>query len=552
MRTGTLLLLSAVFIAPLLAQPLVYYRGIVNAGSYMPAGLPAGSIARGSVFTIFGRGLGPSSSPSLSFPLSNNLGGVTVQVLQGSSAVNAIPVFVSDGQINAIMPSNAPLGANSLRVSYNGRSSNQAPINIANSSFGIYTATGTGIGPGIVQNFTSGGTPLNTNALAARSGQTVILWGAGLGPAPFPDNVAPTVMNLATKTEVFVGGVSAPVTYAGRSGCCAGSDEVIFNVPATAPTGCWVPVYVRTEGKIVSNVATMAIDPGGLNCAEPANAFAAPLIKGGNLAAVLAMRHSVKEDAGTSAPVEAVSDYIWELASKETGGLFSFNPTLSIPPPGACTAYSVVGDLGTNALPPGATGSGQALDAGTKVTLSGGASPISVSLSNPGGLTLGEAGAAVTGLSWFPSSLVLNPGSFTLNGPGGTQIGAFQAAFTMPTPLAWTNRDQLSLVNRSQGVTLNFAGATTGATVVASGIAVDLPHNSSAMFLCVAAAGANSITVSPDMLANFPATTASTSFKSAIYLGQWSFASPTLFQASGLDIGAVMPVSIIGKTVSFQ
>ena len=545
-------LLLAPLIGPMFGQPVVYYRGIVNAGSYAPPGLPGGSIALGSVFTIFGRGLGPSSSPSLSFPLGTSLGGVTIQVTQGSSLVSAIPVFVSGGQINAIMPSNTAQGLNSLRVTYNGQTSNSVPVNIVNSSFGIYTATGTGIGPGIFQNYVSGqAPPLNSNATAAKPGQLAILWGTGLGPAPFPDNVAPTVMTLSTKTEVFVGGISAQVVYSGRSGCCAGSDEIQFTVPNNAPTGCWVPVYVRTGGTVVSNVTTMAIDPGGAQCTESANALATPLIKGGNLGIILAMRHSVDEDLGTSSGGEAVTDYVWEIMTRQTAGPFNFNPIISIPPAGTCTAYGAAGDLGTTALPAGTTGSGSTLDAGKTVTLSGGASPVSVALSTPAGVTLGEAGAAVNGLTWFPSSLVLNPGSFALSG-GGTQVGSFQASFTMPAPLTWSNRNQTSTVTRSQGLTLNFAGAASGATVVASGLAVDLPHNSSAMFLCVAAPGATSITVPGDILANFPATAVTNQYKGAIYLGEWPFANPATFQASGLDFGAVLPGSILGKTVTFQ
>ena len=43
----------------------------------MTRGLQAGSIAQGSLFTIFGVRLGPGSSPSLSFPLATTLGGVS-------------------------------------------------------------------------------------------------------------------------------------------------------------------------------------------------------------------------------------------------------------------------------------------------------------------------------------------------------------------------------------------------------------------------------------------------------------------------------------------
>lgn len=54
----------------LAAQPNVYSGGVVNADSLVPAGLPNANIAQGSIFSIFGTGLGPASSPALSFPCS--------------------------------------------------------------------------------------------------------------------------------------------------------------------------------------------------------------------------------------------------------------------------------------------------------------------------------------------------------------------------------------------------------------------------------------------------------------------------------------------------
>src|SRR5258708_35610025 len=97
--------------------PAIYPRGVVNAASYMAPGLPAGGIGRGSVFTVFGRRLGPSSPVQVqSFPLQKSLAGVSLSVTQGTTSVDAIPIFVSEGQVNAIMPSNAPLGMASVWV----------------------------------------------------------------------------------------------------------------------------------------------------------------------------------------------------------------------------------------------------------------------------------------------------------------------------------------------------------------------------------------------------------------------------------------------------
>ena len=129
-------------------SPFIYYRGVVNVASYMPPGLPSGGIAHGAQFSIFGANLGPATSPALAFPLPTTLAGVSISVTQGSTTVAAIPVFLSPGQINAIMPSNTPLGAASLRVTYNNFKSNNVPVSIVTSAFGIFTSTGTGQGPG--------------------------------------------------------------------------------------------------------------------------------------------------------------------------------------------------------------------------------------------------------------------------------------------------------------------------------------------------------------------------------------------------------------------
>ena len=53
--------------------------------------------------------------------------------------MSALPVYVSSSQINAIMPSNAPLGRVSVRISTQGSLSNPAPFTVVRSSFGIFT-----------------------------------------------------------------------------------------------------------------------------------------------------------------------------------------------------------------------------------------------------------------------------------------------------------------------------------------------------------------------------------------------------------------------------
>lgn len=333
--------------------PYIGYRGVVNAGSFMSPGLAGGGVARGSAMTIFGSNLGPNSSPALSFPLQTTLGGVSIHVTQGANVVNAIPIFVSPGQVNAILPSNTPLGPASLQLSVNNARSNPVPIQVVNSSVGIF-AVSNGWGPGILQNFISTNQqPINSLLESAEPNQTITLWGTGLGPVPFPDNGPPTAMNLPIQTEVFVGGISATVVYNGRSPCCASIDQIVFQVPPNAPFGCWVPVHVRTAGVIVSNSVTMAITAKGGPCSEPSNALAALLIGGKKGARIMANRIAVHHDVGTATTNDATTDVFGAYVAQESSGQFNFDPNVSLPPPGTCTTYTLVGDFTQNSGFPG-------------------------------------------------------------------------------------------------------------------------------------------------------------------------------------------------------
>ena len=336
--------------------PVIYNRAIVNAASFMPPRLPGGAIAQGSIFSIFGARLGPATGVQVSsFPLNTTLSNVSITVTQGSTTANAIPLYVSASQINAIMPSNAPVGVASLQVINTNQKSNPMTVIVAANAFGIFTATGTGLGPGILQNFvTQTNQPINSATIAAQPGQVITMWGTGLGPVP-ADNVAPTAGNLPTKVEVFVGGVAASsILYSGRTPCCAGVDQVVFQVPANAPQGCWVPVSVRTSGSVVSNFVSMAITPDGNSCLSPGSPFAAAGKKGG----FIGLRVATHEDIGTRSAIDVTGDYAAAFAYQDSASNFPFNPIFSLPPAGTCTVYTVKGDLLRGDTLPGAVPAG--------------------------------------------------------------------------------------------------------------------------------------------------------------------------------------------------
>ncbi|MCU1334706.1 MAG: hypothetical protein JWO19_287 [Bryobacterales bacterium] len=556
-----LLLAICVFVIPAIsiAQPKIYQRRIANSASFAAAGLPAGGIARGSIFSIIGENLGPAGLIiANNYPVGTTLSGVSITVTRGQTTVDALPIAIANngGVVNAIMPSNAPLGPVSVQVTYNSIKSNPVPATIVNSSFGIYAANAGGFGPGILQNFVSAAsTPINTLTQPAKPGQAVVLWGTGLGPITGPDNVTPPAGNLPTPVKIFVGGVSAQVSYSGRAPGYAGSDVLVFSVPSNAPLGCWVPVYVFTDNAITSNVVTMAITADGSPCAssDTSHALSQTFATGGRFGLVQLFRSSIREDIGTSRTYDVVTDGVQIDLRSESAGLFSYNPAFSLPPPGACTVYTVAGNVLDRDPVPGVTPTGAYLKGGTSITVSGQAGGAKIVTPSRNPQSYSQLGSKITG-SALADTTMLSPGNYTVTTTAGADVGGFTTSVTVPSPLTWTNRDQISPIIRTQGLTVSWSGVTDGQVVFVTGGVTDVPTNSSGVFYCVAPAGATSFTVPPEILAAIPATRSLTlQSRSLVYLGMAPGAgSAATFTAQGIATGIAMPVYMSGKTVIFK
>src|ERR1039457_7534981 len=81
--------------------------------------------------------------------------------------------------INVQCTAETPAGTGTITVSYNGAASATAPIKVAASSFGIFTINQQGGGQAVVQD---GNSEFNSATFAFQPGETVVLWGTGLGP----------------------------------------------------------------------------------------------------------------------------------------------------------------------------------------------------------------------------------------------------------------------------------------------------------------------------------------------------------------------------------
>ncbi len=485
--------------ALLAQQPVLYYRGTVNAASLAPFGLPNAPIARGSVFTVFGEKLGPAQSPDLSFPLSSTLGGVSISVTQSGVIAQAFPIFVSAGQINAVMPSTVTAGLATLRVTYQANRSNAITIQIGDSAPGVFAISSGGYGPGAIQNFVSGSNqPINSLVTPAASGQVITIWGTGLGPVTFADNVAPTTGNVAAPVTVTIGGQPAAVAYSGRSPCCSGVDQIIATVPANAPAGCWVPVTVNAGG-VVSNTTTIAIAAAGARaCDDPGNPLSTLVRTPGTQAFIHMERVDSIGNVDFSPADTKITDNLYSRFYIRPNSPFNFDPNMSYPPAGTCLVHQTSGDaFYTNSLR-GVLPASASLSPQPKQTYNNGTQALT--FSPPLSYFLSMMGGSFEATP-FAMNLLDSNGSFTID-PGGANQMVLPLS---PEPAPdWARPNAIIVIPRSAQLALTFTPGDAAAPTAIVLYSFAAATNSTVEVQCLAPPGASTFTISPDSLANLP------------------------------------------------
>lgn len=203
--------------------------GVVNAASLMPG------IAPGGFATIFGTGLAATTRTWATSDFAN--GKLPLQLDGVSVTINGKPAYVyyvSPTQIDVIAPADSTNGAVSVVVTNNTVASapataQLAPIAPALFAVGKYAiathANGSLVGPPSVL---AGATP-------ATPGEVIAIYGTGFGPTTSGTDglVLSSPATLSSPPVVNIGGVSASVTFAGRS--AAGLDQINVTVPTASP-----------------------------------------------------------------------------------------------------------------------------------------------------------------------------------------------------------------------------------------------------------------------------------------------------------------------------
>ncbi len=509
--------------------------------------------------------MGPAAIAQAGFPLPATLAGTGVKVTSGGQTLDCPLVYTLAGQLAAILPSSTPVGNATLTVTYNGQTSAARSFKVTASSFGTFSVNSGGSGPGIVQNFESAtSVPINSVLKSARPGQTLILYGTGLGalPAGSSDSApAPAAAINQAQVELYVGSAKAAVAYAGRAPGFAGLDQVNFVVPGGI-SGCAIPVIIKV-GNNVSNATTVAIAPNGGTCSDPLGLTSSQLntinnggtIRVGGIAlARIALditfsgfSGSISFDTGAATFQELNAQNIGSSSSLNAGGT---------PSVGTCTIYT-----GTTYADPVAI---KGLDAGASISVNGpkGAKTLTKSPGLVGsyGASFATAGV-ITGLPialpGFSDPPYLDPGNYTFNnGSGGTDVKGFSTSYTLPAAITWTNKAAITNINRASGQTVTWTGGDPAGYVMITGNSSSDTTDTavSGTFVCLELASKGTFTVPPAVLLYLPPTPAGGAAQvtplGALLLG--SVPTPGTFTASGLDVGTVTSTSLSGKSVNYQ
>ena len=243
--------------------------GVINAASGSQ-----GAIAPGEIISIFGSPsispIGPDPGISLELDqdgnVSRELADVRVRFL--GIDVYAPLVYVSAGQVNAVVPYEiAGLRDVQIQIEYRGLTSDSFQLTVTATAPGIFTADGSGQGPGAILDHD--GFTLNSSTNPEPRGGVVVLFVTGEGQTNPPGvsgrvTVASSTVPLTpiplANVSVTINGQPCSVEFVGEApGVVSGLLQINVEVPLAASPGN-VPVQVRIGGRSTQDVVTVSVD----------------------------------------------------------------------------------------------------------------------------------------------------------------------------------------------------------------------------------------------------------------------------------------------------
>jgi uncharacterized protein (TIGR03437 family) len=524
----TLQFISYVSTVPTITQ-------VINNYSLIPAGFVNSGIAPGALFIIKGALLASATSvsalnSSAAPGLPTTFNGSTVNVTVNGTTTHPAFYYAENIQLAVVMPSNTPVGAGTVTVTYNGQTSAPFNINVVASAFGFGAYYGTGSGLGLATNASNYALYSYTNSIVP--GTTIVLYGSGLGADAARDTVyTPVAFSIPGLAHIYIGGIDAAIFYQGASGY-PGLNEIDVTVPSNVTPGCGVSVVGVSAAGVPTNFITLAIGAEGGICQDPQGYNGTQItsqIQETNYSygAVELFQNTSPATNGpgttTTQEASAVFESYSGSATTSVSGFVSY--------PG-CIVYEAASSTSGSFTTTG-------LNAGT-ITVSGpsGSDTLTnfASLSNMPYYVGVYESADSTGNSTLPAGFIPpTGGTFTFTGSGGTtspSVGPFSVQIVFPNPLLqWTNQAAAATVTRSAGQLITWTSGSPGTYVSMSGFASSA--SISGNFTCVAPVADLQFTIPSYVLAALPASTTGS-------LSVGNSTVPQAFSATGINNGTAI------------
>ncbi len=422
------------------APPVIYPGGVVNAAHY---GRP---IALGSIASIFGENLAPTTAAAEGFPLPTELAGVRVRVGgpkrsfsdQSEIIVDAPLFFVSPGQINFMVPSGLypePFSPEFLEVQNESGVSARVfwtrGVDITTVALGIFTLDASGCGPPAVLNVApDGSVSVNSPENSAEPGGILTVFLTGMGVHLFqPPDGEPVPTD-----RLYTVGIGSPVAgrdgyvnwpylrpgegsplrlFEGKAPGLVGVDQMNLKLPRVMEQGCYVPLRLDAPGRRDgSQVVYLSVRAGGGECRDEFSSFGL-----------------VKWNVSFPRPGGAVLEVVAEF----THGVGNLQPRFENPewfsefPGGDWGQYQDI--AAQQGQPPVACPDPRArrlLDAGTLTVTGPGLATAELEREETPN---GPRYRGQWTLEEFP------PGRYTVQATGGEGVGPFESAIELPAPV---------------------------------------------------------------------------------------------------------------------
>jgi uncharacterized protein (TIGR03437 family) len=241
--------------------PAIANNGLVNAASYAPQGVAPAGVVPGEIATIFGVNLTIASGINLASTLPLPTQVLTVQVLVNGTPA---PIFAVDNvnglqQVNFQVPTTVVNKSTAtIQVVDNGVAGNIITVPVIAAQPGIFTYNVGGSNFGAILHPNS--PQLADTGHPASAGEVVVIFCTGLGtvaPAPSDGSPAPGAAQTNLTATVTIGGVAAPVDYAGLAPNYVGLYQINAHVPTVLSAGNQ-PVVITMNG-IQSAIALLPV-----------------------------------------------------------------------------------------------------------------------------------------------------------------------------------------------------------------------------------------------------------------------------------------------------